>query len=47
MIKEKDKQINKLLDELNDYKRLLNEFGDDEYKTHIEHVLLKLTQITE
>jgi len=44
--KEKAKQIDALLDEYNDYKRLADEFGDEEYRAKVEYVRLKLAEIT-
>jgi hypothetical protein len=45
--KEKADEIDKLLDELNDYKRLVAEFDDEEHKARVEYTLLKLLELTE
>jgi hypothetical protein len=45
--KEKAEKIDRLLDELNDYKRLVAEFDDEEHKARVEYTLLKLAELTE
>jgi hypothetical protein len=45
--KERAAKIDRLLDELNDYKRLAAQFGDEEYKARVEYVTLKLAELME
>lgn len=45
--KAKAEQIDRLLDQMNDYKRLVAEFGDEEYKARVEYITLKLAELTE
>jgi hypothetical protein len=39
-------KIDRLLDELNDYRRLAAQFDDEEYKARVEFIRLKLTELT-
>lgn len=39
-------QIDRLLDELSDYKRLAAEFGDEEYVNKVEEIKRRLTEVT-
>jgi hypothetical protein len=45
--KEKAEQIDMLLDEMNDYRRLVAEFNDEEHKARVEYITLKLAELTE
>lgn len=45
--KVKRDKIDVLLDGLGDYRRLADEFGDEEYKAKSEYITLKLAEITE
>lgn len=43
--RDRERRINELLDERNDYARLLAEFGDEEYKARIEKIDKELRKI--
>ncbi len=45
--KERKEKIDALLDEYNDYKRLADEFGDEEYKARVEYISGKLAELAE
>lgn len=45
--KEKAEKIDRLLDEMNDYKWLVAQFDEDEHKARVEYITLKLTELTE
>ncbi|MDH5159876.1 hypothetical protein [Heyndrickxia oleronia] len=45
--KAKSEAIDRLLDEYNDYKRLADAFGDEEYKGRVEYLALKLAEVSE
>lgn len=42
----KAEQIDRLLDELNDYKRLAAEFGDEEYVNKVEEIKRRLAEVS-
>lgn len=44
--KDRAKRVDELLDEYADYKRLADEFGDEEYKAKVEYIGLKLAEIS-
>ncbi|MCO0597433.1 hypothetical protein NGI46_08120 [Peribacillus butanolivorans] len=44
--KDRAKRVDELLDEMNDYKRLVAEFGDEEYKAKVEYLTIKLAEVT-
>ena len=43
--RERERRINELLDERNDYARLLAEFGDEEYKAKIAEIDAELSKV--
>jgi hypothetical protein len=43
--RERERRINELLDERNDYARLLAEFGDEEYKAKIAEIDTELSNV--
>ncbi|AXN39809.1 hypothetical protein [Peribacillus butanolivorans] len=45
--KDRAKRVDELLDEMNDYKRLVAEFGDEEYKAKVEYLTIKLAEEVE
>lgn len=45
--KEKTEKVDQLLDEYNDYKRLVAEFDDEEHKARIEYITIKLAELSE
>jgi nicotinamide riboside kinase len=45
--RERNEEINRLLDEMNDYRRLYETFGDAEYAERILRVKEKLRKLTE
>jgi hypothetical protein len=44
--KERAKKIDDLLDEYNDYKRLVDEFGDEEYRARLAEIEAELIMLT-
>ena len=44
--KDRAAKVDALLDEMNDYKRLVAEFGDEEYKAKVEYLTIKLAELT-
>lgn len=44
--KDKATRIDALLDEMNDYRQLAAQFGDEEYKERVEYLTLKLAEAT-